>query len=86
MRLANASAKRAMTRPRSVAKHTQIKDQDDTSISAAMVQELHDDNEIDERGMKPADGAGEDNVLPGWLHYWTDMAEERVCSRSNLLK
>ena len=66
----------------SVAKHTQINDQDDTSISAeAMVQELHDDNAklvARLKGMKPLAEQAGDNATDGLLDDWTDMAEERA--------
>lgn len=66
----------------SVAKATQVKDQDNTSLTAEqMVEELRDDNAAMVKrlkGMKPlADGAG-DNATDGLLDDWTDMAEERV--------
>lgn len=74
----------------SVAKHTQVKDQDDTSLSAdAMVQELHDDNAAMVKrlkGMKPlAEDAG-DNATDGLLDDWTDLAEERVWFLAQTLK
>ncbi|MGB3739401.1 MAG: DNA starvation/stationary phase protection protein [Pontixanthobacter sp.] len=74
----------------SVAKHTQVKDQDDTTLSAdAMVQELHDDNAAMVKrlkGMKPlAEDAG-DNATDGLLDDWTDMAEERVWFLAQTLK
>ena len=74
----------------SVAKHTQVKDQDDTSLDAdAMVRELRDDNAaMVERlkGMKPlAEDAG-DNATDGLLDDWTDMAEERVWFLTQTLK
>ncbi len=66
----------------SVAKHTQIADQDDSELSPeAMLTELRDDNaKLVERlkGLKDhADKAG-DNATDGLLDDWTDMAEERV--------
>ena len=66
----------------SVAKHTQIKDQDDTSLAPeAMVRELRDDNQkvVDrlKELKKYAEQAG-DNATDGLLDDWTDMAEERV--------
>jgi len=74
----------------SVAKHTQVKDQDDTSLDAdAMVRELRDDNAAMVRrlkGMKPlAEDAG-DNATDGLLDDWTDMAEERVWFLTQTLK
>lgn len=66
----------------SVAKHTQVKDQDDTSISAdKMVEKLRDDNTAMVnrlKGMKPLAEAAGDNATDGLLDDWTDMAEERV--------
>ncbi|MGB7407458.1 MAG: DNA starvation/stationary phase protection protein [Pontixanthobacter sp.] len=74
----------------SVAKHTQIKDQDDTTLSPdAMVKELRDDNAavvVRLKGMKPlAEDAG-DNATDGLLDEWTDMAEERVWFLAQTLK
>ena len=66
----------------SVARATQVKDQDATDLAPeAMVQELHDDNVAMVKrlkGMKElADKAG-DNATDGLLDDWTDMAEERA--------
>jgi starvation-inducible DNA-binding protein len=74
----------------SVARATQIADQDATDLSAeAMIQELHDDNvKVVERlkSLKePADKAG-DNATDGLLDDWTDMAEERVWFLKSLLQ
>lgn len=74
----------------SVAKATQIGDQDNTDLSAEdMIKELRDDNaKLVERlkGLKePADKAG-DNATDGLLDDWTDMAEERVWFLNSLLK
>ena len=73
----------------SVAKHTQIADQDDTSLEPdAMVRELRDDNQkvVDRlKGLKEhAEKAG-DNATDGLLDDWTDMAEERVWFLSSTL-
>lgn len=73
----------------SVAQHTQIADQDDTSLSPeAMVTELRDDNQklVDRlKGLKKhAEEAG-DNATDGLLDDWTDMAEERVWFLSSTL-
>lgn len=73
-----------------VAKHTQIKDQDSTTLSAEdMIAELRDDNrKLVERlkGMKQlAEDAG-DNATDGLIDDWTDMAEERVWFLSSLLE
>lgn len=66
----------------SVARATQIKDQDDTGLDAeAMVKELHGDNVAVIKRLKDmkdlADKAG-DNATDGLLDEWTDMAEERA--------
>lgn len=66
----------------SVARATQVKDQDATDLDAdAMVEELHADNVAMVKrlkGMKPlAEDAG-DNATDGLLDDWTDMAEERA--------
>ncbi len=73
----------------SIAKHTQIKDQDSTSLDPdAMVSELRDDNAAMVKrlkGMKPlAEDAG-DNATDGLLDDWTDMAEERVWFLNSIL-
>ncbi|QIG53722.1 DNA starvation/stationary phase protection protein [Altererythrobacter sp. BO-6] len=73
-----------------VAKHTQIKDQDSTTLSAEdMIAGLRDDNrKLVERlkGMKQlAEDAG-DNATDGLIDDWTDMAEERVWFLSSLLE
>lgn len=74
----------------SVAQHTQITDQDDTSLTAeAMVQELRDDNaKVVERlkRMKPLAEQAGDNATDGLLDDWTDMAEERVWFLAQTLK
>lgn len=72
-----------------VAKHTMIKDQDSTTLSAEdMITELHADNTAlikRLKGMKPlADQAG-DNATDGLLDGWTDMAEQRVWFLRSLL-
>ncbi|QZH73971.1 MAG: DNA starvation/stationary phase protection protein [Erythrobacter sp.] len=74
----------------SVAAATQIKDQDDTSLSAEkMVKELRDDNrKLVERLKelkKHAEAAG-DNATDGMIDDWTDMAEERVWFLESTLK
>lgn len=74
----------------SVAKHTQVKDQDDTSLDAdAMVRELRDDNAAMVKrlkGMKPLAEDADDNATDGLLDDWTDMAEERVWFLTQTLK
>lgn len=74
----------------SVAKATQVADEDDTSLTAeAMVEQLRDDNAAMVKrlkGMKDlADKAG-DNATDGLLDDWTDMAEERVWFLTQTLK
>ncbi|MHA6316452.1 Dps family protein [Altererythrobacter sp. CAU 1778] len=74
----------------SVAKHTQVKDQDSTSLSPeAMVEELRDDNAAMVKRLKAmkdlAEEAG-DNATDGLLDEWTDMAEERVWFLTQTLK
>lgn len=73
----------------SVAKHTQIKDQDSAELDAeAMIAELRDDNrkvvERLKRMKELAEEAG-DNATDGLLDDWTDMAEERVWFLSSFL-
>lgn len=73
---------RALTSIGSIARHTQIADQDDTALSAeAMLTELRDDNASLVERLKAlkehADKAG-DNATDGLLDDWTDMAEQRV--------
>lgn len=79
-----------LTSPGSVSKHTQIKDQDDTTLTAdAMVKELRDDNiKLVKRlkGMKPLAEQAGDNATDGLLDDWTDMAEQRVWFLSQTLK
>jgi len=73
----------------SVAKHTQVKDQDSTSLDPdAMVAELRDDNaNMVKRlkGMKPLAEECGDNATDGLLDDWTDMAEERVWFLNSIL-
>lgn len=74
----------------SVAKATQVKDQDDATLSAEqMVEELRDDNAAMVKRLKAmkslAEDAG-DNATDGLLDDWTDMAEERVWFLSQTLK
>lgn len=74
----------------SVAKHTQVKDQDSTSLSPeAMVEELRDDNAAMVKrlkGMKDLAEEAGDNATDGLLDEWTDMAEERVWFLTQTLK
>lgn len=73
----------------SVAKHTQIKDQDSASLSAEeMIAELRDDNQkmVDRlKKMKALAEQAGDNATDGLLDDWTDMAEERVWFLSSFL-
>ncbi len=66
----------------SVVQATQVKDQDDTSLSAEkMVEELRDDNAAlvkRLKGMKELAEKAGDNATDGLLDDWTDQAEERV--------
>ncbi len=73
-----------------VAKHTSVKDQDKTALSAEkMVAELRDDNAALVARLKAlkdlADQAG-DNATDGLIDDWTDMAEQRVWFLSQTLK
>ena len=65
-----------------IAQHTQIKDQDSTSLSAEdMITHLRDDNrKMVERlkSMKQLAEDANDNATDGLIDDWTDMAEERV--------
>lgn len=72
-----------------MAKHSQIKDQDSTTLSAEeMITELRDDNATVITRLKSmkelAEQAG-DNATDGLLDDWTDMAEQRVWFLSSLL-
>ena len=66
----------------SVAKHTQIKDQDDVTITAdAMVAELRDDNrKLHTRLGEVKEAAEEvgDNATSGIVDDWIDQCEERI--------
>ncbi|BDI61898.1 Dps family protein [Qipengyuania nanhaisediminis] len=74
----------------SIAKNTQIADQDNASLSAEdMIAELRDDNQklVDKlKAMKETAEAAGDNATDGMIDDWTDMAEERVWFLSSLLK
>ena len=74
----------------SVARNTQIKDQDDVTLPAEkMVEELRDDNaKLVERlkELKEYAGKAGDNATDGLIDDWTDMAEERVWFLSATLK
>jgi starvation-inducible DNA-binding protein len=73
----------------SVARATQIRDQDSTALSAEeMIAELRDDNlALLERlkRMKPLAEQAGDNATDGLLDEWTDMAEQRVWFLRSLL-
>ena len=66
----------------SVAKHTQIKDQDDVTITAdAMVIELRDGNKLLHKRLKEVKEAAEeagDNATSGVVDDWADQCEERI--------
>ena len=74
----------------SVAKHTQVKDQDDVTLTAdAMVKELLDDNVAMVKrlkGMKDLAEQAGDNATDGLIDDWTDMAEERAWFLRQTLK
>lgn len=74
----------------SVAKNTQVKDQDDVTLTAeAMVKELRDDNAAMVKrlkDMKPLAEQANDNATDGLLDDWTDMAEQRVWFLTQTLK
>lgn len=79
-----------LTSAGSVSRHTQVKDQDSTSLSAEeMLAELRDENAAlvaRLKGLKElADQAG-DNATDGLLDDWTDMAEQRVWFLTQTLK
>ena len=66
----------------SVARATQVKDQDATDLDPdAMLKELHADNVAMVKrlkGMKPLAEEAGDNATDGLLDDWSDMAEERA--------
>lgn len=74
----------------SITQHTQVRDQDDTSLSAEkMVEELRDDNAAlvaRLKGMKVLAEQAGDNATDGLLDDWTDMAEQRVWFLTQTLK
>ena len=74
----------------SVARNTQIADQDDSSLEPdAMIRELRDDNQKIVARLKElkdhAEEAG-DNATDGLIDDWTDLAEERVWFLGSILK
>ena len=74
----------------SVAKATQIADQDDVKLEPEkMIVELRDDNARLVASLKalkePAEKAN-DNATDGLIDDWTDMAEERVWFLDSLMK
>lgn len=73
----------------SIAGATQVKDQDDASLSAEdMIAELRDDNAamVEKlKSMKDTAEAAGDNATDGLIDDWTDMAEERVWFLNSLL-
>ena len=66
----------------SIAQHTQVKDQNSTTLEPdAMVRELRDDNAAMVKRLKAMKDLTEetgDNATDGLVDDWTDMAEERV--------
>jgi starvation-inducible DNA-binding protein len=70
-------------------KHTQIKDQDSTKLSAEdMIAELLADNQTviaRLKGMKDLAEEAGDNATDGLLDDWTDMAEQRAWFLRSLL-
>lgn len=72
-----------------IAKHTQVKDQDNAALSADdMIRELRDDNAnmvVRLKAMKETADAAGDNATDGLIDDWTDMAEERVWFLNSLL-
>ncbi len=74
----------------SVAKATQIADQDDTALPAdKMVKELRDDNRklvARLKELKKHTEAAGDNATDGLIDDWTDMAEERAWFLDSTLK
>ena len=72
-----------------VAKHTQIKDQDSTTLAAEdMIAELLSDTETlikRLKGMKDLADQAKDNATDGLLDDWTDMAEQRAWFLRSLL-
>lgn len=73
----------------SVARATQVKDQDNAALSAEdMIAELRDDNAAMVtrlKGMKPLAEQAGDNATDGLIDDWTDMAEQRVWFLKSLL-
>ena len=81
---------KTLTSISSVAKATQIADEDDTELSAEkMIEQLRNDNEAVVKRLKElkthAEEAG-DNATDGLIDDWTDMAEQRVWFLASLLK
>ena len=74
----------------SVARNTQIADQDDSSLEPdAMIRELRNDNQKVVARLKElkdhAEEAG-DNATDGLIDDWTDLAEERVWFLGSILE
>jgi len=74
----------------SIARASQINDQDDAALGAeAMITELRDDNARLVARLKEvknhAEAAG-DNATDGLIDEWTDLAEERVWFLGSLLQ
>ncbi len=74
----------------SVARHSQISDQDNAALNPeAMVVELRDDNAklvTRLKKMKPLAEQAGDNATDGLIDDWTDMAEQRVWFLAQTLK
>ena len=72
-----------------ITQHTQVKDEDNTNLTAEeMVVKLRDDNKaMVERlkAMKATAEAAGDNATDGLIDDWTDMAEERVWFLNSVL-
>ncbi len=73
-----------------IAQHTQVRNQDATTLSAEeMITELRDDNAAMVERLKSmkdtAEQAG-DNATDGLIDDWTDMAEERVWFLNSILQ
>ncbi len=73
-----------------IAQHTQVKNQDTTTLTAEdMITELRDDNATMVSRLKAmkdtAEQAG-DNATDGLIDDWTDMAEERVWFLNSILQ
>lgn len=79
-----------LTSAGSISRHTQVRDQDSTALSAElMLAELRDDNAAlvaRLKGLKQLADQANDNATDGLLDDWTDMAEQRVWFLAQTLK